>query len=98
MYDLLTGKVVKNLDGGHRTCVRDVDWHPYEHTLITSSVSVCTHMPVCLCVRVCMSMCVCVCVCVRACMHACVRVCVCVCLRYVCFTLCSESRDNSVVE
>ncbi|XP_070187913.1 DDB1- and CUL4-associated factor 11-like isoform X2 [Littorina saxatilis] len=37
VYDLLTGKVVKNLDGGHRSCVRDVSWHPYENNIISSS-------------------------------------------------------------
>ena len=97
VYDLLTGKVVKNLDGGHRTCVRDVDWHPYQHTLITSSVSVCAHTCLCVCAWEFVCECVCVCACVRVCVcTACA--CVCACLRYVCFTLCSESRDSSVLE
>ncbi|XP_013410755.1 DDB1- and CUL4-associated factor 11 isoform X2 [Lingula anatina] len=36
VYDVLTGKVVSRLDG-HRGCVRDVSWHPYEHTIISTS-------------------------------------------------------------
>lgn len=41
VYDVLTGKVVRNLEGGHKSCVRDISWHPYQHTIISSSVSVC---------------------------------------------------------
>lgn len=36
VYDILTGSVVKKLDG-HRQCVRDVSWHPYENTIVTTS-------------------------------------------------------------
>ncbi|XP_071487528.1 DDB1- and CUL4-associated factor 11-like [Diadema antillarum] len=35
IYDVLTGKVIKKL-GGHRQCVRDVSWHPYENRIISS--------------------------------------------------------------
>jgi len=44
VYDILTGRVVSRLDG-HRACVRDVSWHPYNHQLISTSVSV--QQPVC---------------------------------------------------
>ncbi|PVD20362.1 hypothetical protein C0Q70_18516 [Pomacea canaliculata] len=37
VYDVLTGKVVRNLEGGHKSCVRDISWHPYQHTIISSS-------------------------------------------------------------
>ena len=37
VYDILTGKIVTKLEG-HRQCVRDVSWHPYENTLVTTSV------------------------------------------------------------
>ena len=37
MYDLLTGEVVKELKG-HRSCVRDVSWHPTKPEIISSSV------------------------------------------------------------
>ncbi|XP_076470711.1 DDB1- and CUL4-associated factor 11-like [Babylonia areolata] len=37
VYDLLTGRVVKTLKGGHKSCVRDVSWHPYNNTLFSSS-------------------------------------------------------------
>lgn len=36
IYDLLTGKIVLNVRG-HRGCVRDVSWHPYNHIILTSS-------------------------------------------------------------
>lgn len=36
VYDLLTGKIVRKLSG-HKQCVRDVSWHPYENTLMTTS-------------------------------------------------------------
>ncbi|XP_011264548.1 DDB1- and CUL4-associated factor 11 isoform X2 [Camponotus floridanus] len=36
IYDLLTGKIVLNIRG-HRGCVRDVSWHPYNHNIYTSS-------------------------------------------------------------
>ncbi|XP_022091921.1 DDB1- and CUL4-associated factor 11-like [Acanthaster planci] len=36
IYDVLTGKIVRKLDG-HRGCVRDVSWHPYENNIISSS-------------------------------------------------------------
>jgi hypothetical protein len=38
VYDALTGDVVRNL-AGHRSCVRDVSWHPYQPEIISSSVS-----------------------------------------------------------
>ena len=38
VYDVLTGKIVTRLNG-HRACVRDVSWHPYENKLISTSVS-----------------------------------------------------------
>lgn len=36
VYDLLTGKVATVLSG-HRSCVRDVSWHPYLPVLVSSS-------------------------------------------------------------
>jgi len=36
VYDVLTGKIVSKLQG-HRACVRDVAWHPYEPVITTSS-------------------------------------------------------------
>jgi len=36
IYDLLTGKILEELDG-HMSCVRDVSWHPYYPCLISSS-------------------------------------------------------------
>ncbi|XP_033626162.1 DDB1- and CUL4-associated factor 11-like [Asterias rubens] len=36
IYDVLTGKIVRKLDG-HRECVRDVSWHPFENNIISSS-------------------------------------------------------------
>ncbi|XP_056009202.1 DDB1- and CUL4-associated factor 11-like isoform X3 [Ostrea edulis] len=36
IYDLLTGKVVSKLKG-HTSCTRDISWHPYENTIMTSS-------------------------------------------------------------
>ena len=47
VYDLLTGKVVKSLDGCHRSCVRDISWHPYNNTIISSSVSICSYLSLC---------------------------------------------------
>lgn len=37
VYDVLTGKVVKFLEGCHRSCVRDISWHPFENTIISAS-------------------------------------------------------------
>ena len=45
VYDTLTGKIVRNLEG-HRSCVRDVSWHPYDNTIISTSVRrsvICLH-------------------------------------------------------
>ncbi|XP_071091966.1 DDB1- and CUL4-associated factor 11-like [Haliotis cracherodii] len=36
IYDLLTGKIVRKLEG-HRACVRDVSWHPYENIIMSTS-------------------------------------------------------------
>ncbi|XP_034942888.1 DDB1- and CUL4-associated factor 11 isoform X2 [Chelonus insularis] len=36
IYDLLTGKIVKTLEG-HDGCVRDVHWHPYDQEIISTS-------------------------------------------------------------
>ncbi|XP_054165322.1 DDB1- and CUL4-associated factor 11-like [Oppia nitens] len=36
IYDVLSGKIVKTLSG-HRGCVRDVSFHPYDMTLMSSS-------------------------------------------------------------
>lgn len=36
VYDLLTGEILQTMDG-HSACVRDVSWHPYYPTLISSS-------------------------------------------------------------
>jgi len=38
IYDVLTGQVVKTLNG-HTSCVRDVSWHPYNLELVSTSVS-----------------------------------------------------------
>lgn len=38
VYDVLTGKIEKVLKG-HRSCVRDVSWHPYRPELVSTSVS-----------------------------------------------------------
>lgn len=38
VYDLLTGKIVRKIKA-HTGCVRDISWHPFDQTLITSSVS-----------------------------------------------------------
>jgi len=37
VYDVLTGKIEQKLEE-HRACVRDVSWHPYINSLISSSV------------------------------------------------------------
>ena len=37
MYDALTGKIARNLVG-HRSCVRDVSWHPFQPEIVSSSV------------------------------------------------------------
>lgn len=37
IYDVLTGQVVKKLKDVHRSCVRDVSWHPYQNTIMSSS-------------------------------------------------------------
>ena len=39
VYDVLRGKIVKKLRE-HRACVRDVSWHPFEHRLLSTSVSI----------------------------------------------------------
>jgi len=36
IYDVLTGRIVKVLNG-HKGCVRDVSWHPYNQEIISSS-------------------------------------------------------------
>ncbi|XP_060567782.1 DDB1- and CUL4-associated factor 11-like isoform X2 [Ruditapes philippinarum] len=36
IYDTLTGQIVRKLEG-HRQCVRDVSWHPYENNIVTTS-------------------------------------------------------------
>lgn len=36
IYDLLTGETLQTVDG-HSACVRDVSWHPYYPTIISSS-------------------------------------------------------------
>lgn len=36
IYDTLTGNIVRRLEG-HRQCVRDVSWHPYENNIVTTS-------------------------------------------------------------
>ena len=38
VYDSLTGEVVRRLQG-HKSCVRDVSWHPYQPEILSSSVS-----------------------------------------------------------
>lgn len=38
VYDLLTGKIVRNLFG-HEMCVRDVSWHPFYPHIVSTSVS-----------------------------------------------------------
>ena len=38
VYDVLTGAVVARLCG-HDACVRDVSWHPYQDSIVSSSVS-----------------------------------------------------------
>lgn len=36
IYDLLTGQIVKKLSG-HKACVRDISWHPYNNSIMSSS-------------------------------------------------------------
>jgi DDB1- and CUL4-associated factor 11 len=36
IWDILTGEIVKKLDG-HRSIVRDVSWHPFEPLLLSAS-------------------------------------------------------------
>ncbi|KXJ16439.1 DDB1- and CUL4-associated factor 11 [Exaiptasia diaphana] len=36
IYDVLTGEVKANLTG-HRECVRDVSWHPYDNKIVSTS-------------------------------------------------------------
>ena len=36
IYDVLTGDIVKTLSG-HKGCVRDVSWHPFNQEIISSS-------------------------------------------------------------
>ncbi|XP_012938575.1 DDB1- and CUL4-associated factor 11 isoform X2 [Aplysia californica] len=36
VYDLLTGQVACRLEG-HNSCTRDVSWHPYKNTIISTS-------------------------------------------------------------
>lgn len=38
VYDALSGEVIREL-GGHRSCVRDVSWHPFYPEIVSSSVS-----------------------------------------------------------
>lgn len=38
IYDLLTGKIMRVLDG-HDACVRDVSWHPDFPEIVSTSVS-----------------------------------------------------------
>lgn len=37
VYDVLTGKIHTKMKGAHRKCVRDVSWHPFENTIMSSS-------------------------------------------------------------
>eukprot|EP00111_Clytia_hemisphaerica_P016018 TCONS_00047376-protein len=37
IYDVLTGEIVEKLKGVHNQCVRDVSWHPYQNTIMSSS-------------------------------------------------------------
>ena len=39
VYDVLTGEIVQELNG-HKSCVRDVSWHPYRSEITSSSVSI----------------------------------------------------------
>lgn len=36
IYDTLTGQIVRKLEG-HRSCVRDVSWHPYDNNIVSTS-------------------------------------------------------------
>ncbi|XP_064598858.1 DDB1- and CUL4-associated factor 11-like isoform X2 [Liolophura sinensis] len=36
IYDTLTGKILSKLEG-HNHCVRDVSWHPYDNTIMSTS-------------------------------------------------------------
>ncbi|KAK3086710.1 hypothetical protein FSP39_022349 [Pinctada imbricata] len=36
VYDILTGKMVSKLTG-HKSCTRDVSWHPYQNTIVCTS-------------------------------------------------------------
>lgn len=36
IYDILTGEIIKKLQG-HKACVRDVSWHPYDNLLMSTS-------------------------------------------------------------
>merc|ERR1711997_348745 len=40
VYDVLTGQIVRELTG-HRSCVRDVSWHPYRPEITSSSWDSC---------------------------------------------------------
>jgi len=43
VYDILSGKIEQKLEG-HRACVRDVSWHPFNNVLVSSSVSLSLHL------------------------------------------------------
>ncbi|XP_065064289.1 DDB1- and CUL4-associated factor 11-like [Rhopilema esculentum] len=36
LYDIVSGKIASKLKG-HKQCVRDISWHPYEQTIMSSS-------------------------------------------------------------
>ncbi|XP_052230443.1 DDB1- and CUL4-associated factor 11-like isoform X2 [Dreissena polymorpha] len=36
VYDTLSGDIVRKLEG-HRSCVRDVNWHPFENNIVSAS-------------------------------------------------------------
>ena len=65
--------------GPHIPDVHEVTVYWHIRSICSNTRSTCTHIIICVVLRVCLCVCVCVCVCVW-CACVCVLVCVCVCV------------------